>query len=85
MVPAKAAVGNRSTCTVVILLLVPQKLLMLHCNVLVPAVKPVTVALGLAGWLTDPPPPVTDQVPAPWNGPGTLPARITLGDEIHTV
>jgi len=54
-----------------------------HCNMFVPNVNPVTVVFALVEDVTTPPPVNTDQVPVPVVG--VLAANVALGELIQTV
>ena len=58
-------------------------LLILHCNILLPRVNPVTALVGLVGVVTAPPPDNTLQLPVPTDG--AFPARVVLGLLMQTV
>jgi len=86
LVPATAVVGTWSTCTVIVVELLPQVLPIVHLKVLMFKFKLPTVAEGLNALLNVPVPPITDQVPTPVNGvDGAFPVNAVVGVEAQIV
>jgi hypothetical protein len=83
--PALAILVAGSTIMVIVLAVLEQvpTLVIDHCKILFPNVKPVTVVFGLVELVTTPPPLNTDQVPIPVVG--AFAASVAVGLEIQTV
>ena len=74
-----------STIIVIVEVVVEQvfTLVIRHCKMFVPRLRPVTALVGLLGVVTTPVPPNTLQLPVPTTA--ALPARVVLGLLIQIV
>lgn len=82
--PALATVGKLSTWILIVEVVVAQTPFeILHCKILIPNARPVTVDVGLFGLVIVPNPEITDHVPTPVVG--VLAANVAFGELIQTV